>query len=105
MNRWLIVALAFALLQGCATFVKLTPAGEGVQIGYGGDLNSCELLGRVNVNTEDKVLVRRDPTKVQEELNRLARNNAAGMGATHLIPHALPEDGSQTFSAYRCPPA
>jgi hypothetical protein len=40
--------------------------------------------------------------KVQEELYTLARNNAAGLGATNLVQHGRPKDGEQSFTAYRC---
>jgi hypothetical protein len=88
--------------SGC-TWVHLTDAGEDVQIGYAGDVKSCNMLGTVTVRTQSKVVVERDASKVQEELYTLARNQAAPMGATNLMPHTLPEAGAQAFSAYRCP--
>jgi hypothetical protein len=98
------LALFGTLLAACGcTWVHLSEAGEGVQIGYAGDVQSCKMLGTVTVSTQSKVVVDRSTSKVQEELYTLARNQAAPMGATNLLPHKLPEAGTQAFSAYRCP--
>lgn len=102
MKKWALFCGSVVLAAGC-TWVKLTDAGESVQIGYAGDVKSCQMLGTVSVTTQSKVVMERNATAVQEELYNLARNQAAPMGATNLLPHALPEQGTQAFSAYRCP--
>ena len=100
--RKMALSVTLLVASGC-TWVHLTEAGEGVQIGYAGDVQSCKMLGTVSVRTQSKVVMERSTSKVQEELYTLARNQAAPMGATNLMPHKLPEAGSQAFSAYRCP--
>lgn len=100
--RKLAFWLAALAVSGC-TWVHLTEAGEDVQIGYAGDVKICQMLGTVTVTTQSKVVMERSTSKVQEELYTLARNQAAPMGATNLLPHTLPEAGTQAFSAYRCP--
>lgn len=102
MRRLTLGAVLVAAASGC-TWVHLTESGEEVHIGYAGDVQSCKMLGTVSVTTQSKVVIDRNATKVQEELYNLARNQAAPMGATNLLPHALPEEGAQSFSAYRCP--
>ena len=97
----LILAAAFAL-GGCS-WVQLTEAGQTVQIGYSGDVQNCQRLGIVSVATQDKIIVERGESTVQDELYTLARNRAAKMGATNLIHHGLPEAGEQDFWAYDCP--
>ena len=89
-------------MSGCS-FVQLSEAGQNVQIGYSGDVNNCRRLGIVSVSTQDKLIVERGESTVQDELYTLARNRGAKMGATNLIHHGLPEQGEQDFWAYDCP--
>ncbi len=101
--KGLMTALFFLTATGGCTWVDLSETGQQVQIGYAGNVQNCQMLGVVNVTTRSKVLVERGEATVQTELYNLARNNAASMGATNLVQHDLPKDGSQSFSAYRCP--
>lgn len=102
MMRKLALWAILVAVSGC-TWVNLTEAGEDVRIGYAGDVQSCKMLGTVTVRTQSKVVMERSTSKVQEELYTLARNQAAPMGATNLLPHGLPDAGTQAFSAFRCP--
>lgn len=97
----LTAAVAVFAVGGC-TWVDLEPDAKNVQIGYAGDLAQCERIGVVSANTKSRVIMDRDEAKVQEELYTLARNNAAGLGATNLVQHGRPKDGEQRFTAYRC---
>ena len=91
-----------ASVSGC-TFVQLTETGQQVSVGYAGDVQQCTRLGVVSTATTNKVLLERGEAAVQGELYTLARNKAASMGATNLIPQGLPENGEQDFWAYNCP--
>jgi hypothetical protein len=102
MRNLVFWSVLFGAVFGC-TWVNLTEAGQDVQIGYAGDVKNCQMLGTVAVTTQSKVLVERGTSTVQNELYTLARNQAGPMGATNLLPHTLPEEGAQAFSAYRCP--
>ena len=93
---------AVVLLAGC-TGVGLKPTGERVEIGYNGNIQSCQYLGTVQAQTLSKVVVERSRTSVQDELYTLARNQAGSMGATNIVQRGMPEDGVQSFSAYDCP--
>jgi len=46
----------------------------------------------------------RNPLRVQEELETLARNEAPSAGANAVQAAAAPADGSQRFAAFQCPP-
>lgn len=46
----------------------------------------------------------RNPLRVQEELETLARNEAPGANANTVQAQGQPLDGSQRFNAFRCPP-
>lgn len=101
LKRPFLLAFAGLAVAGC-TWVDLEPDAKGVQIGYAGDIAQCQRIGVINANTKSRVVMERDEAKVQEELYTLARNNAAGLGATNLVQHGRPKNGEQSFTAYRC---
>jgi len=93
-------AIAF-ILTGCS-FVQLTDAGSEVAQASAADVTNCEDAGIVTSNTKSKVVVNRRRAKVQEELIVLARNRAAELGATAIVPEGDPNNGTQRFRAYTC---
>ena len=40
---------------------------------------------------------------MQDELLRLARNEAGSMGGNAIVPESVIEEGRQTFGVYSCP--
>lgn len=88
-------------LAGC-NFVQLTDAGAGVAQLATGDVTNCREVGIVSSQTKDKVMIKRGRDTVQGELNILARNEAAIMGANAIVPIAEPVEGAQRFRAYAC---
>ena len=104
MRKLATLAIVTTIALGGCTWVKLDQGGKHVQIGYAGDVNNCQKVGVVSARTQDQVILERNESKVQKELYTLARNDAAKMGATNLVQHALPKDGRQAFTAYRCDP-
>ena len=44
----------------------------------------------------------RNPLRVRDELETLARNEAPGIQADTIQPLGEPVDGGQRFAAYRC---
>ena len=61
--------------------------------------------GEVVVSVKSKVgFYNRNPLRVQEELETLARNEAPSAGANAVQAAAAPADGSQRFAAFQCPP-
>lgn len=89
-------------LSGCA-FVTLTDAGAQVRQSSADDVADCKLVATIASQTKSKVVVERNLGKVKEELIVLARNRAADMGANAIVPVADQSNGTQEFSAYRCP--
>ena len=83
--------------------MKLTPAGEVVRVAKENEVAGCETKGRTHAQTTDRVLIfaRRDPT-IQNELESLARNEAALMGGDAIVPASAIERGRQTFDVYLC---
>jgi hypothetical protein len=66
-------------------------------------VSQCQELGKVTVSVMDRVgPVDRNQIKVRDELEVMARNEAAKMNADTIKPLADPTDGSQPWGAYRC---
>lgn len=103
----LFLVLILFSLAGC-TWVPLTPTGESVQLTRSSSgLEGCERVGAVTAQTKSRVgIFARSEKKILEELQSLARNDAAEMGADHIVEEGPPSvDGRQRFAAYRCVPA
>lgn len=99
----LIVSLAVSGLSAC-TWVKMEPEGDKVRVvAADTDLAHCKKLGEIGVEVKDKVgFYRRDPLKVRDELEVMARNEAPRLGADTLQPMDEPLNGEQRFEGFRC---
>lgn len=97
-GAWLAGSLA-----GCA-WVDIKPQGEKVRVLAKSEVGRCKPLGHVTVATTATLMgfIARGKTTVQEEVNRLARNNAGGMGGDSVVPNSPLVDGEQGFDVYRC---
>ncbi|MCW8195431.1 DUF4156 domain-containing protein [Proteobacteria bacterium 005FR1] len=99
----LILPLAFAGLAAC-TWVDLTPQGERVDLMTQEQAANCERVGQTTSQILDKIaFMDRSEEKKQEELRRLARNEAASMGGNAIVPATEITEGRQRFVVYRCP--
>ena len=104
MKKILLSATLFPVLAGCNSWVQVTDAGEGVQKLTAQEINDCTRIGRSHATTMSRVLlVQRGSARLQEELLRLARNEAGEMGGNAIVPESPIEEGEQTFGVYRCP--
>jgi len=104
MKRSLVLSLALGLgLSGCA-WVSLDPGAESVSVRDADSLAGCERLGKTHTRTMDSIgFLPRRQSKVEEELVRLARNEAVRMGGNVVSPLSLAVDGEQDFTIHRCP--
>lgn len=99
----LISVLLPVLLGGCSWGIKLDDAGRQVRTDWSGDMSACKQLGTVTVSVADHLgPINRNDIKVRDELEVMARNQAAEMGADTVHPLAQPTDGSQKWGAYQC---
>jgi len=97
------LALLVAVI-GC-TWVPLTSEGENVRIRRASEVAACEKLGTTTSKTADRVvLFARTDRKVHDELESLARNEAAEMGGDTVVPTGPVSEGRQAFDVYRCGP-
>ena len=99
----LLSVVVLALVLSACTWVKLSPEGESVRLATPADVGNCARVGSTTVSLVDKVIgIERNREKVQEELNRLARNSAADVKGDTIVPIGAPQDGRQNFDVYRC---
>ncbi|GAB2504194.1 DUF4156 domain-containing protein [Lysobacter humi (ex Lee et al. 2017)] len=101
----LITIGAFALATSACTWVPLQGGAAAVRVLPANAATAgCTQLGEIEVNVTDRVaFYERNPLRVREELESMARNEAVGLGATAVRPVAPPVDGSQRYTAWRCP--
>lgn len=91
-----------AQLPAC-TWVKPTISAENVRVAYDGNVSGCRDAGAIAVSVADKIaFFHRSGLKVRDELETLARNQAAGIPADTIKPTDEPRDGAQNFEAYVC---
>ena len=103
MRKTLLLLVPVLLLGACSWGITLDPAAKNVRTAWSGDVSSCRDLGKVTVSVMDRVgPVDRNDIKVRDELEVLARNEAAKMHADTIKPLAEPADGSQPWGAYQC---
>ena len=95
--------LTLAALPAACTWVKETPGGDKVRVAYDGNVSGCRDAGAISVSVTDKVaFYHRPDLKVRDELETLARTQAAGIPADTIKPTSEPANGSQSFEAYVC---
>ena len=102
-----VTGVALLLLSSACSWVPIEPGGSAVRVaGLNQDLSVCEKRGEVAVSVKSSLgPLQRNELKVRDELETLARNEAAGMSADIVQPRSEPRDGEQRFAAFRCGPA
>ncbi|GAA4857638.1 DUF4156 domain-containing protein [Luteimonas vadosa] len=99
--RLFLTAILLPLLSAC-TWVHMAPGASSVRV-VSGPPAGCEKRGEVEVAVKHGVaFIERNPLRVREELETLARNEAPGLGADTIHPLSEPVRGSQSWVAWRC---
>ena len=103
--RLFLVVTAAAMATACSWGIRLDSGGEKVRTAWNGDVGACRDMGKITVSVLDHVgpVGRRD-LKVRDELEIMARNQAADLGADTVKPTGEPHDGEQSWAAYHCGP-
>ena len=102
--RWTPLA-GVILLSACTYGIVLDPGGQGVRVAWNGNLGvrECRDVGKVTVSVLSRVgPVDRNDIKVRDELEIMARNQAAQMHADTIVPLGEPRDGEQSWEGYAC---
>ncbi|MEO6801361.1 MAG: DUF4156 domain-containing protein [Rhodanobacter sp.] len=103
MRKILTLLVPIVLLSACSWGITMDPAAKNVRTAWNGDVSACRDLGKVTVSVMDHVgPVDRNNITVRDELEVLARNQAAEMHADTIKPLAEPSNGSQPWGAYQC---
>ena len=103
MRKTLLLLAPVMLLAACTWGITLDDAARNVRTAWSGDVSGCRDLGKVTVSVMDHVgPVDRNNITVRDELEVMARNEAAKMHADTIKPLAEPADGSQPWGAYQC---
>ena len=104
MNKLPFAALlSVAALAAACTWVKPTGGGDRVRVAYDGNVSGCRDAGSISVSVADHVgPYDRPALKVRDELETLARNQAAEIPADTIKASSEPHDGEQKFEAYFC---
>ena len=91
-----------APMLGC-TWVPLSSEGRNVRMLASSEAADCERIGEASARTTDRVVIfARTDRKVREELESLARNEAAELGGNAIAPIGTATNGRQSFDVYRC---
>ena len=103
MVRYAVIAGVAALAGGC-TWVKLTEPGSDVRVGTVAQVASCKKLGATHAKTSTKIaFFARSARKIDSELESLARNEAAEMGADTIVAQGpASSEGRRSFDVYQC---
>ncbi len=99
----LIPVVAALVLGGCSWGVRLTDAGRAESTNCYGPMDSCARLGTATVSESERLgPIKRDAINMRDELDVLARNEAARMGGDTVHPLGDPAKGSQVWGIYHC---
>lgn len=103
--RLVFLSAACLVFSACA-WVPMEPGGSVIRVaGLNQDLTVCEKRGEVEVSVKSSLgPIKRNELTVRDELETLARNEAAGLNADTVQPRSEPRDGEQRFAAFRCGP-
>lgn len=100
--RNLTYLMSLLMVAGCS-WVDIKPQGQNVRVLTATDVKRCKKIGHVTSTTTAVVAyIPRDDESIGEELNRLGRNYAGGMGGDAIVPTGPVSNGEQSFNVYRC---
>lgn len=100
-----ILMLIALLFSGACTWVPLEQGGKQIRVApMSESMSRCKFKGDITTAVTNRLVgVERNAIKVADELETLARNEAAGLGANVLLPKSEVIAGEQRFAAYLCP--
>jgi hypothetical protein len=99
--RIAVIAALVAIVSGC-TWVKIPPEAKEVAIVPAKFVADCRKIGVVSANTADTLAgIPRARRKIEEELDLLAKEQAAAINANTLVRKSM-EGGTAAYTAYYC---
>lgn len=95
--------LLLGSIVAACTWVEPTPQGKQVRLVPQDRVADCRQVGELSTFTKAQVAgVDRNADKVRQELDTLARNEAADMDADTIVATGPVRDGRRSYLAYRC---
>ena len=102
MRTSVLLLSAVAALSAC-TWVEPDAGGRTVRVAYDENLGGCRKMGEVEVSVKADIAgIDRSRHKVRDELESLARNEGATLGADTVQALDEPLRGAQRYGAWRC---
>ncbi|HSC47169.1 MAG TPA: DUF4156 domain-containing protein [Gammaproteobacteria bacterium] len=99
-------ALALLAALGGCTWVTPSPEAQGADIAVVDATTAarCQLLTQNQLTVDAKLgVLQRMPTDVEHDLETMAVNQAASVGANAVAALSPAKDGVQTWGIYKCP--
>ncbi|KXW55177.1 DUF4156 domain-containing protein [Ferrovum sp. PN-J185] len=96
--------LLVSILTACSnSFISEKYGADEVRMLYPNQVTNCEFKGKTRVTVMYKIgFIDRDQTAIQQNLIKLARNNAVDMHGNVITTTEVPVDGQQSFNVYFC---
>ena len=104
MRNLIAFILIGSISLSCSNWVQVTSNGASVRLLTMQETTSCERIGSARAQTLGSVVgLERGAERLQDELSRIARNEAGDMGGNAIVPESVISDGRQAFGVYLCP--
>ncbi len=102
--RNLSVTVFAAIWLGGCSWVRLNEAGQRVRVAKdASQVAGCTEMAEMTTSVADKIaFIPRESAKVRDEVEALAREQAAEVDADTVLATSEVVDGAQNFKAYRC---
>jgi hypothetical protein len=101
--RTIVLSAVVVALTACSWGIKLDSGGRDVRVAWNDDVGACRSVGTITVSVLDNVgPIDRSALKISDELEVMARNEAAGMQADTIKPLGAVKNGEQRWAAYVC---
>ncbi len=101
--RSLLAASLLLVLTAC--WVAPTPVSKNVIVANGVDVANCRLTGKADLSVPEKLgNLQRVSDDMENDLQTLAKNQAANTGADTVAPLTVQMGGKQSWGYYACSP-
>ena len=98
-----LALLTFLLSLTACSWVKPIPGADEVVLLKLQDVEHCTRIGTTHTQTLDRFgLLDRNETTIQQELVKLAQNDAVRLRGDTIVAISPLKEGMMTFAIYRC---
>lgn len=102
-HKFITLLLSVTAGLNACSFVSLDPQARDIVVTETrSSLNSCKFLGDTNVSIWSHAETFQSQKSVITQLDTLAKNEAATMGGTTILPKSEINNGQRTYGVYKC---